>query len=391
MPGRPRWEETLADLESGRRPDAGGWLALADGAPDEALRAAADRRRAALHPDGRVGYVLDRNINYTNVCSAVCTFCAFYRRPGSADGYVLLFERIFRKVEEALELGASGVLMQGGLHPDLPLSWYEGLLFELKSRYSIYLHCFSPPEIWHLARVAGVPLARVLERLREAGLDSIPGGGAEILVDEIRTRRATKCTGPQWIETCEVAHRLGIPTTATMMFGIGETDRQRIEHLEMLRGLQERTGGILAFIPWTFQPDNTALGRTIPERVPPAVYLRWLALCRLYLDNVANIQVSWLTQGLAAGRRGLRWGANDIGSVMIEENVITPAGAHHRAVEADLVGAIREAGFSPVKRNAGYVRLEDEDRGGLLVPRSSLPAGPRPVMAPVRCATAGPA
>ena len=373
------YREILSELEAGRRPTEDGWMALLQKAPDEALKQAAGRLRRKLHPDPVVGYVLDRNVNYTNVCAAVCTFCAFYRKPGSPEGYVLSFEQIFKKVEEALEMGASGVLMQGGLHPDLPLTWYEDLLRELKSRYSIYLHCFSPPEIFFLAELTGLGLEGVLTRLRAAGLDSIPGGGAEILVDEIRKRRATKCTGEEWIRTCEVAHRLGIPTTGTMMFGIGETERQRFQHLEMLYQLQQRTGGIISFIPWTFQPDNTALGKQIPVRIPGPVYLRWLALCRLYLDNIPNLQVSWLTQGLKVGEQGLSWGANDIGSIMIEENVITPAGARNRAGEHDLVKAIRDAGYVPVKRNAGYVRLEDP-RTGLMVDPRTLPAGPRPVL-----------
>ena len=373
------WQNVLEDLNAGRRPSADGWLALIHDAPPEALRDAADGVRRKLHPDGAVGYVLDRNINYTNVCTAVCTFCAFYRRPGSPEGWTLTYEDMYRKVEEALALGASGILMQGGLHPTLPLSWYEELLVELKRRYGIYLHCFSPPEIWHLGDLTKLGVREVLVRLRAAGLDSIPGGGAEILVDEFRRRRATKCTGVQWIETTETAHRLGIPTTGTMMFGMGETDADRIGHLEMLYRLQERTRGLISFIPWTFQPDNTALGKQIPTRIPGDEYLRWMALCRLYLDNVPNLQVSWLTQGLAVGREGLRWGANDIGSIMIEENVITPAGANHRAQEHDLVNAIRGAGFTPVKRNAGYIRLEEPERG-LLVPPSTLPAGPRPVL-----------
>jgi cyclic dehypoxanthinyl futalosine synthase len=376
----PTWSPIINGLAAGERPDANGWLTLVNEAPDDVLRLAADQLRKKLHPGGTVGYVLDRNINYTNVCAAVCTFCAFYRRPGSPEGYVLSFDDIFRKVEEALHLGASGVLMQGGLHPDLPLEWYEDLLRQLKARYNIYLHCFSPPEIWYLGEITKLGVREVLRRLRAAGLDSIPGGGAEILVDEIRARRATKCTGVQWIETCEVAHQLGIPTTATMMFGIGETELQRIQHLEMIRNLQQRTGGIISFIPWTFQPDNTALGRQITERIPVRTYLRWLALCRLYLDNVANVQVSWLTQGLTAGGDGLHWGANDIGSIMIEENVITPAGARHRAGEHELVGAIRKAGFSPVKRNAGYVVLEDTESRPLVRP-DTLPAGPRPDVA----------
>jgi cyclic dehypoxanthinyl futalosine synthase len=335
------------------------WLAVAAEASTEELLRLADAVRWKLHPEPIVTYVVDRNVNYTNICNAVCTFCAFYRKPGSPEGYVLPNEDIFEQVQEMFDLGGSGVLMQGGLHPDLPLQYYETLLGELRSRFpGIYLHCFSPPEIVNLARLSGLPIAAVLQRLKDAGLDSIPGGGAEILVDAFRKRRATKCTGLEWIEVMETAHSLGIPSTATMMFGMGERAEHRIGHLRMIKDAQRRTGGFYAFICWTFQPDNTPLGRAFPDRVPADEFLRWFAISRLYLDNIPNHQVSWLTQGLDVGRRALHGGANDLGSIMIEENVISAAGARHRATEEMLRKAILDEGFRPVRRNARYEILD---------------------------------
>ncbi len=361
--------EWLARVEAGETPTPAGWLPWVEAVPLEALMAAADRLRWRLHPEPTVGYVVDRNVNYSNVCDAVCNFCAFFRKPGDDEGYVLPYERIATKVRETLELGGSGVLMQGGLHPDLPLEWYEELLSRLAADFpGVYLHCFSPPEIWYFHEHFGIPLDTVLARLKAAGLRSIPGGGAEILVPEIRRKITTKCTGEQWIEVMRQAHRLGIPSTATMMFGMMETAAHRLGHLEMIRALQEETGGFLSFIPWTLQPDNTPLGRAFSERQPPEVFLRWLAVSRLYLANIPNLQVSWLTQGIETGRRGLHAGANDMGSIMIEENVITPAGATHRAREQDLIDAIRAEGFEPRLRNAGYQWLEPRPVPGAAVP-----------------------
>jgi cyclic dehypoxanthinyl futalosine synthase len=325
--------------------------------PSNDLYALADEVRRHYHHDNIVTYVVDRNINYSNVCTSICTFCAFFRKPGSPEGYVLSYEEIYQKVEEMIELGGSGLLMQGGLHPDLPFEYYENMLRELKSRYGIHLHCFSPPEIDNFAKIYNLTVEQVLIRLREAGLDSIPGGGGEILVDEIRKRRRTECNSAEWLYVMEVAHKLGIPTTATMMFGMGETIEQRIEHLEKLRSLQASTNGFISFIPWTLQPDNTAIGRKFPDRVAGEEYLRWLALARIYLNNIANLQVSWLTQGLDIGRRALHCGANDMGSTMIEENVISKAGANHKATEQMLRDCIEAEGFTPYKRNAAYRRL----------------------------------
>jgi cyclic dehypoxanthinyl futalosine synthase len=339
------------------------WMQVIGEAETEDLRHLADDLRRELHPDNVVTYVVDRNINYSNVCFSVCNFCAFYRKPGHPEGYVLNYDEIFEKVEEMIEIGGSGILMQGGLHPDLPLDYYTGLLRQLKQRYGIHLHCFSPTEIYGMSKTFGMTYERVIRELKDAGLDSIPGGGGEILVDEIRKRRRTECSGQEWLDVMETAHQLGVKTTATMMIGYGETIDHRIQHLEMLRQLQERSlesapASFVSFIPWTFQPDNTPIGKIIPDRMPGEEYLRWLALARLYLNNIPNVQVSWLTVGLKDGRRGLHFGANDIGSTMIEENVISKAGANHKATEQMLVNVIAEEGFEPVKRKADYTRLQ---------------------------------
>lgn len=351
-------EELLTRIEAGERLSLAEWKAVEDSATTEGLGRLADGLRRRLHPDDVVTYVVDRNVNYSNVCVSVCSFCAFYRKPGSPEGYVHSYEEIYRKVEEMIELGGSGVLMQGGLHPDLPLDYYTGLLHELKTRYGIHLHCFSPPELDHLARITGLGVEGLLRELRAAGLDSIPGGGGEILVDDIRSKRRTHCNTEEWLNVMDVAHSMGIPTTATMMFGMGETRDQRLMHLERLRELQERNPGFVSFIPWTLQPDNTPIGKRFPDRIPGDEYLRWLAIGRLYLESIPNVQASWLTQGLDVGRQGLHYGANDLGSTMIEENVITPAGANHRATELMLREAIIAEGFAPVKRRADYVRVD---------------------------------
>ncbi len=321
------------------------------------LEELAGRFRERLHPDRVVTYVVDRNINYSNVCTSICNFCAFYRSPGEEGGYVLEYEDIFRKVEETLALGGSGVLMQGGLHPDLPLEWYTKLLRELKQRYGIHLHCFSPTEILGLMEITGQSAKEILVALKEAGLDSMPGGGGEILIDEVRRKRRSKVNSEEWLDIMAAAQEIGLPTTATMMFGHGERLEHRLQHLEKIRALQDRTGGFVSFIPWNFQPDNTPLGRVVSDRVGPDEYILWLSVARLYLDNIPNLQVSWLTQGLEVGERALRGGANDLGSTMIEENVIKPAGAEHEATEDVLRRTIVNAGFTPCLRNAAYRRL----------------------------------
>jgi cyclic dehypoxanthinyl futalosine synthase len=316
---------------------------------------AADALRRRWHPDGVVSYIIDRNINYTNVCIEYCTFCAFYRPPGHPEAYLLDKQAIFEKIRQTLEEGGTGILMQGGLHPELTIEYYEDLLRSIKQRFPVHLHCFSSPEILHIARVSGLRLEETIARLRDAGLDSIPGGGAEILDDEVRRRISRlKCSAGEWLEVHRVAHRLGLRTTATMMFGCGEDLRHRVNHLRLLRELQQETGGFTAFIPWTFQPENTSLGRRIPSEAGAADYLKTLAVSRLYLENIPNIQASWVTQGLKICQVALRFGANDVGSVMLEENVVAAAGARHRAREEDLRRIIREAGFTPRRRDTLY-------------------------------------
>ncbi|MBA3440126.1 MAG: dehypoxanthine futalosine cyclase [Pyrinomonadaceae bacterium] len=322
---------------------------------------AADEIRKRRHPENIVTYIIDRNINYTNVCNVVCTFCAFYRRPGAADTYVLTLDEICRKIDETIALGGTGVLMQGGLHPDFGIEWYEDLLRTLHAKYpSFQLHCFSPPEIHNIHLISKLPYETVLARLKEAGLNSLPGGGGEILDDEVRRRVSTKCTTDEWLAVMRAAHRVALRTTATMMFGIGDSVIHRVRHLQRIRDLQDETGGFTAFIPWTFQRENTALGRRIKEEPTGIDYLKMLAVSRLFLDNIENFQSSWLTQGLRLGQVALRFGANDMGSVMIEENVVSAAGAHNRADEHELRRLIADAVFTPQQRDILY-RYVDRD------------------------------
>ena len=316
---------------------------------------AADELRQRFHPSGIVTYIIDRNINYTNVCNVVCTFCAFYRRPGKPDTYVQTIEQISEKIDETIALGGTGVLMQGGLHPDYGIEWYEDLLRTLHARYPVFqLHCFSPPEIHNIHLISGLSYEEILTRLKAAGLYSMPGGGAEILDDEVRKRVSTKCTTDEWLGVMRAVHKVGLRSTATMMFGIGDTVVHRVRHLERIRDLQDETGGFTAFIPWTFQRENTALGRRIKEELTGIDYLKMLAVSRLFLDNVENFQSSWLTQGLRLGQVALRFGANDMGSIMIEENVVSAAGAHNTADEKMLRQLIRAAGFEPQQRDILY-------------------------------------
>jgi cyclic dehypoxanthinyl futalosine synthase len=321
-----------------------------------ALGLAADAVRRRLHPEGIVTYHIDRNINYTNFCTEYCTFCNFYRPMGAADGYVLARETIYAKIEETIALGGSGVLMQGGLNPDLPMAWYEDLLSSIKRRFpQIHLHCFSAPEVLCIAEVAGLSVRDTIARLRDAGLDSIPGGGAEILDDEVRQRIARlKCTTEEWLLVHRTAHQLGMRTTATMMFGCGETLEHRVRHFERVRRLQGETGGFTAFIPWMFQREGTSLGRFIQQEATAADYLKTLAVARLYLDNIANVQASWLTPGIQLGQVALRFGGNDLGSILIEENVVSAAGCTNKTNEEELRRIIRDAGFRPVKRDTLY-------------------------------------
>ena len=315
----------------------------------------ADSIRRKFHPEGIVSYIVDRNINYTNFCTEYCSFCAFYRPMGHAEGYVLPKETIFEKIQETLDLGGTGVLMQGGLHPDLKIEWYEDLFRCIKERFPIHLHCLSAPEVANIAEVSGLDLRETIRRLMASGLDSIPGGGAEILDDAVRHRISRlKCSTGEWIDVHRTAHQLGMRTTATMMFGCGETIEQRMNHLELVRNLQEETGGFTAFIPWTFQRANTALGSSVKEEATAVEYLQTLAISRIYLDNIENVQSSWVTQGLKTCQLGLRFGGNDVGSIMIEENVVAAAGAHHCTTEEELRRIIRDAGFIPKQRDTLY-------------------------------------
>src|SRR5215203_2808661 len=316
---------------------------------------AAHEIRMRHNPTDVVTYIIDRNINYTNVCNVVCTFCAFYRRPGKPDTYVHSIEEIERRIDETIALGGTGVLMQGGLHPDFGIEWYEDLLRTLHAKYPRFqLHCFSPPEIHNIHLISGLDYETVMQRLKDAGLNSLPGGGGEILDDEVRNRVSTKCTTDEWLAVMRAVHRVGLRSTATMMFGIGDTVVHRVRHLQRIRDLQDETGGFTAFIPWTIQRENTALGRRIKDEPTGVDYLKMLAVSRLFFDNIENFQSSWLTQGLRLGQVALRFGANDMGSIMIEENVVSAAGANNQADEKMLQFLIREAGFIPQQRDILY-------------------------------------
>jgi cyclic dehypoxanthinyl futalosine synthase len=320
-----------------------------------ALGALADLVRRRKHPDRVVTYIIDRNVNYTNVCNAFCSFCAFYRAPHHDEGYVLPFETIAQKVRETYELGGNQILLQGGHNPELKLEYYEELFRGLKREFpDLWLHALSPPEIVHIRKVSRLTLSETLRRLREAGLDSVPGGGAEILVDRVRRALArNKCSAGEWLEVMAEAHRQGLRSTATMMFGHVETLEERIEHLARLRELQDRTGGFTAFIGWTYQAENTALGG---REVTAADYLRTLAVARVFLDNVENFQASWVTQGPKLGAASLAFGVNDMGSTMIEENVVSAAGTAHAMAEPAIVRAILDAGFKPARRDMTYAQ-----------------------------------
>lgn len=340
------------------------------------LGQAADAVTRRLHPEGYRTYNIDRNINYTNICTAVCDFCAFYRNPKSPEGYVLPRDVLLSKVEETVRLGGNQILLQGGLHPEFKLDWYEGLLGQIKSRFpQVNVHGFSPPEIHHFTKVNRLPLRTVLERLKSAGLGSLPGGGAEILADRVR-RAITrgKCLTDDWLNVMRVWHELGGVSSATMMFGHVETLAERIEHLERLRQLQDETGGFTAFIAWTFQPDHTGMSQ-IPK-ASPFEYLTTLAVARLYLDNFRNLQASWVTQGLKIGQLAMLFGANDMGSLMIEENVVAEAGTVHYLTLEEIRDAISELGYTPRQRNVFYQLVgEDAERLAIEANRDQ-PGGP---------------
>ncbi len=324
-----------------------------------ALAHAAHRVRLRKHPDPIVTYVVDRNINYSNICVCGCRFCAYFRGPGDPEGFVLPFEEIGKKIDETLALGGTQILMQGGHHPDLPLEWYEDMLRYIKKNHPIHIHAFSPPEIVHFSKISGLPVAEVIRRLRAAGLDSIPGGGAEILVDAVRSRVSpNKCPAGQWLAVMEEAHAQGMRTTATMMFGHEEAPDDRLTHLFAVRESQDRTHGFTAFIPWTFQPENTAIRA---RKLTSVEYLRLLATARLVLDNVDNLQVSWVTMGPKIAQLALFFGGNDFGSTMIEENVVRAAGVTFRLTREEIDALVRAAGFIPRQRRMDYTLLPQHE------------------------------
>ncbi len=323
------------------------------------LGAAADSLCQELHPEQYRTFVVDRNINYTNVCTSGCTFCAFYKDTDHKDGYVLPEDEIFKKIEEAISLGGTQILMQGGLHPDLKIDYYVNLLRSIKEKFDIHIHSFSPPEIIHFSELNDLATKEVLVLLKDAGLDTIPGGGAEILTDRCRGILSPhKCSASEWLQVMREAHLSGIKSTATMMFGHVETLEERVVHLEKIRQLQDETGGFTAFIPWTFQPKNTALSLSTEEvtgfKIGGFDYLRTLAVSRLFLDNIPNIQASWVTQGSKIAQLALKFGANDLGSTMIEENVVRAAGVDYRLNKEEMISLIEDLGFEAMQRDCYY-------------------------------------
>ncbi|MFO0880254.1 MAG: cyclic dehypoxanthinyl futalosine synthase [Gemmataceae bacterium] len=351
---KPILEKAIA----GQRLTPAEGLALFECRDLHALGRAANAVCQRLHPEPYRTFNIDRNINYTNVCAAVCDFCAFYRKSSDADAYVLPRETLYQKIEETLALGGDQILLQGGNHPSLKLEWYEEMLRDLKARYpQVNLHAFSASEIWHFHRINKLPLETILSRLKAAGMGSLPGGGAEILSDRVRKAiTVNKVLTQEWLEVHRVWHRLGGRSTATMMFGHVETLAERIEHLEHIRQLQDETGGFTAFICWTFQAENTAMAEVAPAG--SFEYLRTQAIARLYLDNVRNVQASWVTQGPKIGQMGLLFGANDMGSLMIEENVVSSAGTVYHLSLEEIKNAIRELGYIPRQRNVFYEYLD---------------------------------
>lgn len=339
-------------------PEFRSFLELYEQAPLLELGALADQARWRLHPENVVTHIIDRNINYTNVCVADCKFCAFYRRPKHAEGYVLSFEEIGRKIEELKALGGIQILMQGGHNPYIPFEWYLELLRYIKRNHPIHIHAFSPSEIDFFAGRFGMTIEEVLRKLRVAGLDSIPGGGGEILVQEIRDRVAKKKAGAdRWLEVMEIAHRLGLKTSVTMMYGLGESLADRIEHLFRVKEVQARTGGFTAFICWPLQPENSEMADQ--PKTDAITYLRTQAIARIVLDNVPNIQASWVTMGPKIGQVALRFGANDFGSLMMEENVVSAAGTTYCMTLSEMQRLIADAGYRPVQRRQDYTLLED--------------------------------
>ena len=363
MPATPLSTTLAEKVLTGERISQAEGLALYR-APLEELGALANARRKRIKAaayGGRgneiVTYIIDRNINYTNICNVYCKFCAFYRTGRDAEAYVISREALDQKLQELADIGGVQVLLQGGHHPSLGIDWYLDTLAHIRECFpQIAIHGFSPPEFQHFAQVFAMPLREVIAKFKEAGLRSIPGGGGEILVDRVRNQIAPrKCSTDQWLEVMDVAHSLGLTSSATMMFGHVETIEDRIEHLHRLREQQDRSGGFTAFICWTFQPENTVLKA---QTVGAVEYLRTLALARIFLDNFENMQSSWVTQGPKIGQISLEYGANDFGSVMMEENVVSSAGAHFALQKEEIQAIVREAGYEPRVRNTRYELLD---------------------------------
>lgn len=312
--------------------------------------------RQKLHPDNYVTFVIDRNINYTNICSCQCKFCAFYRSPEDLDAYIITTEELYKKIDETIQAGGTELLIQGGLHPELDINYYEKLLMDIKSCYKIHIHSFSPPEIVHIANNSGLSIDETLQRLKIAGLDSLPGGGAEILVDRVRKLISpNKISWNLWMQVMDSAHKINMKSTATMMFGHVETPEERIMHMIRVREQQDKTGGFTAFIPWSFQPKNTKLGGSMASALD---YLRTLAVSRLLIDNIPNIQASWVTQGAKVAQLALFFGANDFGSTMMEENVVRAAGVTNSVSLKEILRNITDAGFTPAQRATDYSILK---------------------------------
>ncbi len=366
-------QKILDSVTEGQRLNSGDAIKLLESNALASIGRAANAVTTKLHPEAYRTYNIDRNINYTNICTAVCDFCAFYRGPKDPEGYVLDRKILLKKIEETVAIGGDQILLQGGMHPTLQLEWYEELLRDIKLQFpQVNVHGFSPPEIFHLTKVTKLPLLEILERLAAAGLGSLPGGGGEILVDRVRAAMTRgKVMTDDWLDVHRQWHSLGGRSTATMMFGHIETLAERIEHLERLRELQDETGGFTAFICWSFQPDNTEM-----SHIPPSgafEYLKTQAVARLYLDNIPNIQSSWVTQGRDIGQLALLFGANDMGSLMLEENVVSAAGTVHHLTLDQMRSAISELGWEPKRRNVFY-EIVDGTHDQLLETRSQSPA-----------------
>ncbi|MEE2796737.1 MAG: cyclic dehypoxanthinyl futalosine synthase [Planctomycetota bacterium] len=366
-------QKILDSVTEGQRLNSGDAIKLLASNALASIGQAANAVTTKLHPEAYRTYNIDRNINYTNICTAVCDFCAFYRGPKDPEGYVLDRKILLKKIEETVAIGGDQILLQGGMHPTLQLEWYEELLRDIKLQYpQVNVHGFSPPEIFHLTKVTKLPLLEILERLAAAGLGSLPGGGGEILVDRVRAAMTRgKVMTDDWLDVHRQWHSLGGRSTATMMFGHIETLAERIEHLERLRELQDETGGFTAFICWSFQPDNTEM-----SHIPPSgafEYLKTQAVARLYLDNIPNIQSSWVTQGRDIGQLALLFGANDMGSLMLEENVVSAAGTVHHLTLDQMRSAISELGWEPRRRNVFY-EIVDGTHDQLLETRNRSPA-----------------